>query len=423
MNRKGNNVEPENDRAVGVSAHDGSNSIDALDILLALSSRRRLIGAVTLVALLLGILAAVLLKPNFMATAIIMPPQQQSSASSLMGQLGSLAALGGGSSIGGSSLGSSLGMKSQADMYVGILESRTIADELISRFHLESEYHRKNLTDTRAALKNASKFEVAKDGLIHIAVTDHDPNRASDLANAYVNDLYGMNADLAVAEASQRKIFFDQQLDSEKKALTDAEDDLRATEQKTGIIQLSGQAAVTIRSIAELRAEIDSREVELQSMHTFATDENPHVTRLQEEIATMRAQLAKLENDEQRQEQPGNISLPAGRVPEDTLVYARKLREVKYHETLYDLLAKQFEAARIDQAKSAPIIQVIDHAIPPDKRSGPHRSWILAGALLSGFLISSMYVLFTYSYHRIETAPDSAQKMKELRAIWRSPRS
>ena len=416
------NEESEKDRVTREIIPNPANSIDALDILLALSSRRRLIGAVTVIVLLIGTLVAIILKPNYTAKAIIMPPQQQSSASSLMGQLGSLVSMGGGVS-GGASLGSSLGMKSQGDLYVGILESRTIADALIAKFNLQKEYDRKTAEDTRTALKDHSKFEVAKDGLIHIAVTDKDPRRASDLANAYVNELYDMNADLVVAEASQRKVFFDQQLDSEKKALADAEDDLRTTEQKTGIIQLSGQAAVTIRSIAELRAQIQSREVQLQTMHTFATDENPNVTRLQEEIATMRSQLAKLENDEERQVQPGNISLPAGRVPEDTLVYARKLREVKYHETLFDLLSKQFEAARIDQAKSAPIIQVIDHAVPPDKKSGPHRSWILIGSLLSGLLFSCLYVLFVYSFHRIEAAPEYERKMAALRALWRRQRA
>jgi uncharacterized protein involved in exopolysaccharide biosynthesis len=308
-------------------------------------------------------------------------------------------------------------------MYVGILESRTIADGLIAKFNLQQEYHRKTQADTRTSLKKQSKFEVQKDGLIHIEVTDKDPRRASDLANAYVDQLYGKNADLVVAEASQRKVFFDEQLDSEKRALAAAEDDMRATEQRTGIIQLSGQAAVTIRSIAELRAQIQSREVQLQAMRTFATDENPNVTRLQEEIGTMRTQLTKLENDEQRQEQPGNITIPAGKVPEDTLEYARKLREVKYHETLYDLLSKQFEAARIDQAKSAPIIQVIDHAIPPDKKSGPHGSLVTAGALFMGFFISCAYVLFGYSYRRVEAAPEYERKMKDLRALWRSPTS
>ena len=414
------NVESDKDRALGEKAPDPANSIDALDILLVLSSRRRLIGGVTLITLLIGILLVIVLKPSYTAIAIIMPPQQQSSASSLMGQLGSLVSIGGG---GGGSFGSSLGMKSQADMYVGILESRTIADALIAKFDLRKEYDRKTAADTRTVLKNQSKFEVAKDGLIHISVTDKDPQRASEMANAYVEKLYGKNADLVVAEASQRKIFFDEQLDSEKRALAAAEDDMRATELKTGIIQLIGQAAVTIRSIAELRAQIQSREVQLQAMRTFATDENPTVSRVQEEIATMRGQLAKLENDEERQEQPGNISLPAGKVPEDTLEYARKLREVKYHETLFDLLSKQFEAARIDQAKSAPIIQVIDHAVPPDKKSGPHRSYILIGALLTGFLFSSLYVLFVYSYHRIEDAPEYERKMQDLRALWRTQRA
>jgi tyrosine-protein kinase Etk/Wzc len=136
---------------------------------------------------------------------------------------------------------------------------------------------------------------------------------------------------------------------------------------------------------------------------------------MQEEISTMQAQLAKLEND-QRQVQPGNIALPAGSVPEDSLEYARKLREVKYHETLVDLLSRQYEAARIDEAKSAPIIQVIDHAIPPDEKSGPHRSLILLGSVFAGFSLSALWVLFKYSFTRMRRTPETAAKLDEIRS-------
>jgi tyrosine-protein kinase Etk/Wzc len=406
-----NNVEELNQRASTAPNFDEASSVDMLDILLVLARKWRMIAVVTVVALFVGVILSLLLKPNFTATALILPPQQQqSSASALMGQLGSLAALGGGASA--------LGLKSPADMYVGILQSRTIADAIISQFHLQAIYKRKKMEDTRKELKSHTEFEAAKDGLIHISVTDHDPNRASDIANAYVSELYGMNSNLAITEAAQRRVFFDQQLDGERKALAAAEEDLRATQQRTGLIQLSGQAQVIIQTIAQLRAEIASREVELQAMRTFATDQNPDMTRLAQEIETMRGQLAKLENDQQRQAQPGNIAVPAGRVPEDSLEYARKYREVRYHETLFDLLSRQYEAAKIDEAKSAPIIQVVDHAIPPDKKSGPHGTLISIGLGILGFVLASFWALLEHGFLGMQQAPRYSSKLLALRSLF-----
>jgi tyrosine-protein kinase Etk/Wzc len=381
-------------------------SVDVLDILLVLVSRRRFIGLATLSTFLLSVVLSLLLRPNFTATALIMPPQQSSSSAGLLSQLGSLAAMGGGASA-------SLGLKTPADMYVGILQSRTIADEIISRFKLKNIYKTKKMQDTRAVLKSHTTIESGKDGLIQISVVDHDAQRASDLANAYVAELYSMNSNLAITEAAQRRVFFDQQLDGEKKALATAEEDLRATQQKTGLIQLSGQALMIIQSIGQLRAQIASREVELQSVHAFATDQNPEVTRLNGEISTMRQQLAKLENDQQGVVQPGNIALPAGRVAEDSLEYSRKLREVKYHETLFDLLSRQYEAARIDEAKSAPIIQVIDQAVPPDTKSGPHGSLIALGFTVVAFLLSSAFVYIQAGLDKIRT--DSRKQARWVR--------
>ncbi len=303
-------------------------------------------------------------------------------------------------------------------MYIGILQSRTIADNLISRFRLRELYKMKKLQDTRAALKSQTTIEAGKDGLIQISVTDHDPDRASDIANAYVSELYSMNSTLAITEAAQRRVFFDQQLEGEKKALGLAEEDLRETQQKTGLIQLSGQAQMIIQTIGQLRAQIASREVELQSVRTFATDQNPEIVLLNNEISTMRQQLSKLENDQQRATQPGNIAVTAGRIPEGALEYARKFREVKYHETLFDLLSRQYEAARIDEAKSAPIIQVIDHAIPPDKRSGPKRALIVLGLGFVVFFLASIWALIERGLLGLREHPQYSLKLRRLTQLF-----
>jgi tyrosine-protein kinase Etk/Wzc len=405
-----NALEQAKDSLSHIPSTPGDNTnVDALDILLVLVANRRLIGIITVAAFSAGLALALLLKPTFTATAVILPPQQQSSSSALLGQLGSLASLGGGPSA-------ALGLKSPADMYIGMLKSRTIADDIIAKFHLGMVYKTKKQYDTRLALKSHTEIESGKDNLIQISITDHDPRRASDIANAYVTNLYSMNSNLAITEAAQRRVFFDQQLDAEKKALTGAEEDLRQTQQKTGIIQLSGQAEMVIRTIAQLRADIASRQVELQSLKTYATDQNPSITRLREEISTMQVQLSKLENDEQHQMLPGDISVPAGRLPSDSLEYARKIREVKYHDTLFDLLSRQYEAARIDEAKSAPIIQIIDHAIPPDRKSGPSRLLLLLASGTLGFIFTSCWVILKEYWLALRSNPRYESRIQLVRS-------
>jgi tyrosine-protein kinase Etk/Wzc len=296
------------------------------------------------------------------------------------------------------------------------LKSRTIADEIIGEYHLRSVYQQVSMFDCRKRLASRTEIDSGKDGLIHISVTDHDSNRASELANAYVNDLYTMNSTVAITEAGQRRVFFDKQVAEEKRALQKAEEDLRTVQQKTGLIQLTGQTSETIRSIAERRAKIASTEVELQSLLASETDENPDIIRLRRQLAELRQQLAALQSDRGKQIDPGDITQPAGRLPQDSLDYVRQLREVKYHDTLYELLLKQAEAARIDEAKSAPIIQVIDRALPPDKKSGPKRLLLVIGGALTGFAISCIWVVLSETIRRMKRDPRSMSRIHNMRS-------
>lgn len=385
------------------------DEISFLEIATTLARARRPLILSTIVGALAGLVVALILKPVYTAEAIIMPPQQaQSAAASLIaGQLGALGGLGGGAS-------SSLGIKSPADLFIGILESRTIADNLIDQFHLLSVYHDKLHAQARKVLKSNTVVEAAKNGLITITTKDHDPVRAAGLANGYVDQLYQMNSRLAIGEAAQRRLFFDQQLNAEKTALAAAEEDLKRTEEKTGVIQLTGQAEMTIASIANLQAEIQNREVELEVTRTFATDHNPDVTRLQQEIASLKSQLATLENSQQKMA-PGDVQVPSGKVPEVGLEYLRKAREVKYHETLFELLAKQREAATLDEAKSAPLIQVVDHAEVPEQKSGPPRILIVLGCGVLGFILGSVWTLIRNAINKLERDPERAARLHELK--------
>jgi uncharacterized protein involved in exopolysaccharide biosynthesis len=343
--------------------------------------RKRLILSVTLISALVAAGIAFLLPPTYKAEAVIIPPQQTQSSMSMMSaqaaQLGGLAGLG------------LTGMlwKNPADLYIGILESRTIADSLVEKFHLQDVYGVKKQSDARKRLAKLSSFISGKDQLIHIVVLDHDPKRVSDLANAYVERLFEKNQHLALTEASQRRLFFEQQIAQERDALTLAEVAFKNTQQKTGLIVPTGQAEGLIRSGILLRSEIARREVELEAIRSYETEENSQVRVLEGEINTLNGQLRRLKNENGTQSADG-IEIPAGKLPEVGLEYARKLRDFKYHEAIYEFLQKQYQAARIDEAKLAPVIQVVDHAVRPDRKSGPPRTAItVLSALIAGLAV------------------------------------
>jgi tyrosine-protein kinase Etk/Wzc len=385
--------------------------IDLLTVFAVLAKTKRRVVLLTVGGLLAGIILSLVLKPTFTATATILPPQQSTSTAALLGQVGSLSSA---ASLGGGVLG----LKSPTDMYIGILESRTIADNVIAACNLRQRYKTRTLVDAEAALQRQSVFESGKDSLIHLSVKDPDPKVASDIANSYLDQLYDMNSKLETGEATQRISFYDRRLAEEKHALSDAEEALRNTQQKTGVIQFSGQTASIINAIAQARAELAGRQVALQSIETYATENNPAVIQLQREIAALKSHVTDLEKSQQSV-QPGELEIPAGQLPEAALQYERQARELKYHETLFDLLTRQSEAAKLDEAKSAPILQVVDHAIPPDKKSGPSRKLLTLGFAAFGFLLAVGWGLVELFLDRLRRVPEQAQKLDEIRSALR----
>jgi len=321
---------------------------------------------------------------TYTATATIMPPQQQqSSASSMLGQLGPIAA----------ATGANFGLKVPADLYVGILGSRTIADELIHQFDLRQLYRKKTSDDTRKALAARSSIVAGvKDQLIRISVEDHNPQRAAAMANAYIEQLYKQTNRLALTESAQRRLFFEQEMDTQKTMLAGSEMALKATQERTGVLQVNSQVDSVISSMAQLRAGIATREVAISALKTGATDGNPQVVRQETELEALRQQLRQLESrtDPGRR---GDTMIPTSEVPKAGLDYVRALRDLKYNETLFEVLSKQYEAAKIDEAKDAPVIQVIDYAVPPERNSGPYRTLLILTALAGCGCLASVLVL------------------------------
>ncbi len=387
------------------------DQISLMDLLIVVAERKNIVLWVTAVFAILSLIISLVLPKRFTATVTLLPPQQSSSAGialpAQLGNLGGMAAL----------AGSSLGLKSPNDMYVAMFRSRTVENAVAEHFGLMQQYKSKYLSDAGKAFESHSKVEAGgKDGLIRVSVDDRDPRRAAELANGYVDQFRNLSQHLAITEAAQRRLFFEQQLEQAKDNLATAEEALKQTQVTTGFFQPDSQARALIEAAAMLRAEIATKEVEIQSMRTFATSENSQVVQAEQELNTLRGQLTKLGGaDETADSGP---LVPKKQVPQASLEYMRRLRDLKYYETVFDILARQFEVAKLDEAKQGALIQVVDPAVPPDWRSfPPKRALIVLVATVAGYFVGLLAALIVAGLQRAKNDPEFGHKLKVLRDL------
>jgi uncharacterized protein involved in exopolysaccharide biosynthesis len=260
-----------------------------------------------------------------------------------------------------------------------------------------SVYKQKLREYTRKQLETATEIKAGKEGVISVAVEDRNPQRAADLANGYVEELEKLTKTLNVTEAGKRRLFFEREVRMANDSLADAEVALKQTQEKTGLIMLDSQSRAMIESVTSLRASIAAQEVKVQAMRSFATTENPDLVVAEQELATMRAQLDRLERGRGKR---SVADVPIENVPTAGLEYIRKLREVKYHEALFALLAKQYEAAKIDEARDALIVQQMDKAAPPERKSWPPRTALVMASTLLALLVAIAAVFFMEAIER-----------------------
>ena len=386
---------------------EANADVSLLDLLIVLVRRGRDLLAGTVAAVVLATIVSFLLPNRFTATTIILPPQQNSSSAiALLGQLGSANPL-------ASLAGSGLGLKNPNDLQVAMLKSRTVEDAMIDRFNLMTRYRELHKSDARKAFEKVTDIENGlKDGLIRISVTDKDPTRAAEMANAYVDEYKKLSATIAVTEASQRRLFFEQQLVQAKENLADAEEALKRTQQKTGLIQLDGQARAVIESVAQLRGQMAAKQVQIRAMHEFAAEGNPDLRLAEQELAGLRSELARMGSGSGSSS--GDLLMPKGSVPQAGLDYVRKLRDMKYSETIFELLAKQFEIAKIDEARQGSVVQLVDKAVVPDKKSFPNRVLIVVCSTIVGLVLAIFWVLFSEALGFARKDPRHREQLNAL---------
>jgi tyrosine-protein kinase Etk/Wzc len=384
--------------AAASSPPQDDDEISLLDLLIVLANHKKLILGLPMVVAVLAAGFSLLIPNIYTATTRILPPQSQSSASALLAQqLGGLAGLAG-----------AAGIKNPSDLYVGMLRSRTVADNLIQRFDLNKVYEQRLQSNTRSQLESNTVITPGKDGIISIHVDDKDPKQAAEIANAYVEELFKLTKVLAVTEASQRRLFFERQLAEAKDSLVASEATARQALETGGLVQVEGQGRALAEITARLRGQITVKEVQIGAMRTFASDRNPDLRLAQQELESLKRELAKFEGTSERPPEGRKAGKSEG------LNSVGLLRNVKYHETIYELLAKQFELSKIDEARDSAVVQVMDRALEPDRKSKPKRLQIvILVALVTGVLV----VIFALARHAIRNTPQDTPQAERFRRL------
>lgn len=384
--------------------------ISVMEILTELAWRKWLIAKVAGASVLAGCLICLVLPVRYTATTKILTPQQTSSAASLL--MNQFAAAGNSSLAAMAGQGLGLGLKSPNDIYVGMLKSRPVADALIHEFSLAAIYHAKDMTGARRKLDQRTAITSGKDGFISISVTDSDRNRAAELANEYTQELRVLTKNLAFTEASQRRLFYEDQLNEAKAALVRAELGFQQVQQSKGLVQPDAQTKAVIEGLAVFRAQISAKQVELEALRSYSTEDNPDVQIARRELSSLKDEAARME-EQNRASGFGDLSLHD--VPGAGMGYLRAAHEVQYRQVMFDLLMKQYDAARLDEAKEAAIIQVVEPAIQPDRRSSPHYGLTLLFCTVAGTALGCLLALFSWWKSLMQSDPYQARQMQELK--------
>jgi tyrosine-protein kinase Etk/Wzc len=371
------------------------DEISLLDLLQTIVDNLKLLIIGPLIVGLAALGVAFMITPTFTASTRFLPPQQQQGAAAAM--LQSLGALGG-------IAGAAAGLKNPGDQYVAFLKSRAVADRLIERFDLIARYEAEVPDDARKALEGVTRISSGKDGLISVEFDDEDPAFAAQVANAYVEELGGLLNRLAVTEAQQRRAFFEQQLSQTKEALTRAEQVLQAT--GVGSSTLKSQPEAAVEAVARVQAQIAAQEVKVASLRGYLAETAPDFKQALTELAAMREQLRKLE---------GTSTTTQGMGESAESDYIARYRDFKYQETLFDLFARQYEIARVDESREGAVIQVLDAAVPPDRKSKPKKALIAILATLATGFVLLLFVFVRQALRNAGTDPESAAKLTAIK--------
>jgi tyrosine-protein kinase Etk/Wzc len=388
---------------IPVGPVEADDEISLLDLVTTLGEEKKSIALIAFAATVVGLVVALILPPIFTGRTTLLPPQGQGGSSASMASFGALAA----------SLGAGGLVKTPEELYIGLLRSDAVADAVIDKLKLRERYQAKLPGDARQALAGSSRFSAdRKSSLITIEVDDKEPAVAAQIANAYVEQLRKLLTRIAVTEAQQRRTYFEQQIEKAKSDLANAEVAVKQAQDRSGLLSLDSQTQTTISSAAQIRAQIVTREVQIRALQPYAGPENVELRRLGSELASLRSQLVRIEGG------TADAAAPAGRESTQALANVRIFRELKYQEALYSAMLQQLQVARADEARDAPLIQQVDVATPPERKSKPRRAMIVAFALAMGLLAGVVLAFVRHAARRARQDPESARQWQAVARAW-----
>lgn len=392
------------------------SEISFVDLATWMGRGKKRILILTVISTLLAIVIAFVLPKTYSASLSVMPPQQKGSG----GAAAALAALGGDLSLTGG-----VGGKSNEELYVALMRSESIVRALDQRFQLRSRYHFETHKQLQLAFPSIVKAVAdKKSGLISVEASDKDPQFAATLANALIEELAKILSRLSVTEAQQRLDFYEKQLKQTQENLIKADQSLQQLQEKSGVVAIDKQSEALLTSIAQIRARIAEREVQMQVLLRTLTTQHPDVQRLTIEINGLRAEMQRLERSRQNGQDSSEANttireLSAERIPGLAADYIRARREVKFNEALLESMLKQYEVAKLDVAKEGPSLQVVDRALPPESKSKPKRASIILMGMVLGLVLSTLWVLAReYLTLLKHTDPQTAKSWAALQQAW-----
>lgn len=358
--------------------------IDIGDLLLPVLLRWKTVVVGALIAGAAAVGLSYLVKPVFTATTTFLPPQQQASAATALASLGSLAGL----------ATTAAGLRNPIDQYIALLQSTAIRDKLIDQFDLMAAYEEPLRTDARAVLGRNVRISAGKrDGIITVEVDDTNPQRAAAIGNRHVTELQTLTGRLALTEAQQRRVFFEQQLQRVRDKLAAAQQALEASGFSANVLRAEPKAAA--EAYAKLRAELTAADVRMSSLRSRFVDGAPEIQQQASIVSALQSQVAKAE---------------ASSSPVADSGYISRYREFKYQETLFELFARQYEIARLDESRDGSMVQVIDPGTPPERKSRPKRAMVGVLTTLGAALLLSLWFMVRHQWRKGAASPQSLRR-------------
>lgn len=382
------------------------------DLLLALWRERRFVAKAGLYGLLLAALVSLLIPPKYESVVRIMPPQKSSSLGGLAAMLASAGEdkAGSAGSMVGSIISDAMGIKSTGALYIGVLKSSSVEDTLIDRFDLRKVYRVRYLRDAREILSDNSDIsEDRKSGIISISVTDHSPQRAQQIATAYVSTLDGLMAQLDTSSAHRERVFLETRLTQVKQDLDSASKDLSEFSSKNVTLDVKEQGKAMVEGAAALEGQLIAAESQLDGLKQIYTENNVRVRSVQARVDLLRQKLSQIRgSDPKGADDSSNggddFGVSISKLPILGLTYYDLYRRAKIQETVFEVLTKQYELAKIEEAKELPITKVLDPAKIPEVKTSPKRILI---TLLGGFIAIFLAVAYVMIRWQLRTTSSS----------------